>query len=133
MTRGLPILAAERPYARSLCGDAAIYFDPSTAASLDAAIGELRRRLSMGWTPDYAERLALIPHDWDEVARRIIALFDENHPYSLPESSHAMKQLVAFDLHGTLAESKQPLPHGKGDGLANLPTAAHAAGISGGA
>ena len=80
MTLGLPILAAERPYARSLCGDAAIYFDPSAAASLHAAIGELRRRLSMGWTPDYAERLALIPHDWDEVARRMIALFDENHP-----------------------------------------------------
>src|SRR3546814_10840461 len=80
MTLGRPIRAAERPYARSLGGDATIYFDPSTAASLDAAIGELRRRLSMGWTPDYAERLALIPHDWDEVARRIIALFDENHP-----------------------------------------------------
>lgn len=80
MTLGLPILAAERPYARSLCGDAAIYFDPSTAASLDAAIGELRRRLSAGWGPDYAERLALIPHDWDEVARRMVALFDENCP-----------------------------------------------------
>jgi len=78
MMLGLPILVAERPYARSLCGDAAIYFDPSSAASLDGAIGELRRRLSAGWAPDYAERLAIIPRDWDDVARQMVALFDEN-------------------------------------------------------
>lgn len=75
MTLRLPILAADRPYARSLCGDAAIYFDPLSAVSLNDAITELGRRLMAGWTPDYAARLASIPRDWDEVARQMIALF----------------------------------------------------------
>jgi len=43
-----------------------------------------------------------------------------------------MKQLVAFDLDGTLAESKQPLADGMGDALTNLLTVAHVAVISGG-
>lgn len=76
MTIGLPILAADRPYARSLCGDTAIYFDPTDGGALDEAITDLQRRLSAGWQPDYAACLALIPRDWNEVAERMIALFD---------------------------------------------------------
>ncbi len=77
MTIDLPILAADRPYARSLCGDTAIYFDPLDEGALDMAIQELLRRISSGWRPDYAARLALIPRDWNEVARRMIATFDD--------------------------------------------------------
>ncbi len=76
MTIGLPVLAADRLYARSLCGDTAIYFDPMSGGALDEAIAELQRRLSLGWQPDYTARLALIPRDWNEVAERMIALFD---------------------------------------------------------
>jgi phosphomannomutase len=43
-----------------------------------------------------------------------------------------MKQLVAFDLDGTLAESKQPLKDDMGEALANLLGVAHVAVISGG-
>ena len=43
-----------------------------------------------------------------------------------------MKQLVAFDLDGTLAESKQPLQEPMGDALADLLGVAHVAVISGG-
>jgi phosphomannomutase len=43
-----------------------------------------------------------------------------------------MKQLVAFDLDGTLAESKQPLGEPMGEALAALLTVAHVAVISGG-
>ncbi|MEG8219514.1 HAD-IIB family hydrolase [Sphingomonas sp. HH69] len=43
-----------------------------------------------------------------------------------------MKQLVAFDLDGTLAESKQPLDASMGDALADLLGVAHVAVISGG-
>lgn len=85
MTLRLPILAADRPYARSLCGDAAIYFDPSSAVSLNGAITELRQRLMGGWTPDYAAGLASIPCDWDEVARQMVALFG-NGPLRRPRS-----------------------------------------------
>ena len=43
-----------------------------------------------------------------------------------------MKQLVAFDLDGTLAESKQPLDGAMGEALADLLNVAHVAVISGG-
>jgi len=42
-----------------------------------------------------------------------------------------MKDLVAFDLDGTLAESKQPLQEPMGEALANLLDVAHVAVISG--
>lgn len=43
-----------------------------------------------------------------------------------------MKQLVAFDLDGTLAESKQPLQNDMGQALADLLDVCHVAVISGG-
>lgn len=43
-----------------------------------------------------------------------------------------MKQLIAFDLDGTLAESKQPLGSEMGDAIAGLLGVAHVAIISGG-
>ena len=43
-----------------------------------------------------------------------------------------MKQLVAFDLDGTLAESKQPLREDMGEAIADLLGVAHVAVISGG-
>ncbi|KAI1748517.1 HAD-superhydrolase, subIIB family protein [Xylaria castorea] len=43
-----------------------------------------------------------------------------------------MISLVAFDLDGTLAESKQPLKESMGEALANLLSVAHVAVISGG-
>ncbi|MCE7797538.1 HAD-IIB family hydrolase [Sphingobium sufflavum] len=43
-----------------------------------------------------------------------------------------MKQLIAFDLDGTLAESKQALKPDMGQALADLLTVAHVAVISGG-
>ena len=43
-----------------------------------------------------------------------------------------MKDLVAFDLDGTLAESKQPLQEPMGEALATLLDVAHVAVISGG-
>lgn len=43
-----------------------------------------------------------------------------------------MKELIAFDLDGTLAESKQPLGQAMGEALADLLAVAHVAVISGG-
>lgn len=76
MYLGLPIVAADRPYAHVLCGEGAIYFDPASEASLAVAIDELAARLSSGWQPDWSARLANMPRDWDEVAARMLALFD---------------------------------------------------------
>ena len=45
MTLGTPVLAADRPYARDLCGDAAVYFDPNQPAALAATAIELLQNL----------------------------------------------------------------------------------------
>jgi hypothetical protein len=41
MTMGTPIVAADRPYARESCGDAAVYFNPHLPAASAVAIGDL--------------------------------------------------------------------------------------------
>tara|TARA_R100000049_G_C1955462_1_gene109149 strand:- start:416 stop:1069 length:654 start_codon:yes stop_codon:yes gene_type:complete len=71
---GLPILCADRPYARELCGSDAIYFNPMDPASAEAAVGELHLRLTSGWLPDWSERLARIPRSWDNVAERLASV-----------------------------------------------------------
>jgi glycosyltransferase involved in cell wall biosynthesis len=71
---GLPIVCPELPYARTLCGDEAIYFDPASAASLQAAVVELHRKLRSGWWPDWSEQLRPIPGDWASVARAMLGI-----------------------------------------------------------
>jgi Glycosyl transferases group 1 len=75
MFLGLPILCSDRPYARSLCGDQAIYFDPKSVQSLQRAVNELSDRLKAGWRPDWRNALMAIPRTWDEVAVRFAELF----------------------------------------------------------
>ncbi len=71
---GLPIVAADRPFARVLCGDGAIYFDPLSARSLEAALHELCKRINAGWWPDWTSQLNHLPHSWREVADRILSI-----------------------------------------------------------
>ena len=40
MSAGLPVLAADLPYAREVCGDYASYFNPRDVDSIEKAIGE---------------------------------------------------------------------------------------------
>jgi len=68
MWLGLPIICPDLPYARTLCGGQAIYFDPHNVISMHDAIMELEKRRTSGWWPDWKEQLAMIPKDWDEVA-----------------------------------------------------------------
>lgn len=69
MTLGLPIVAADLPYARMLCKDQAIYFDPNNTDTLKDALIELRQRLLNGWQPDWSQSLQNIPSSWDSVAQ----------------------------------------------------------------
>ena len=73
----LPIVVSDLPFARTLCGDDAFYFDPRDPQSLDAAIAELNRRLDAGWWPDYRERRKQFPATWHEVAQQMVACFDD--------------------------------------------------------
>jgi glycosyltransferase involved in cell wall biosynthesis len=56
MALGTPILAANRPYARSICGDAASYFDPLSPADFCRAVSALL------WNPRLRTELAARGH-----------------------------------------------------------------------
>jgi len=69
---GLPIVAPHLPYAHSLCGDEAIYFDVGCVDSLQEAIVKLRHRLASGWWPDWSTRRTAILDNWPAVARAFL-------------------------------------------------------------
>jgi glycosyltransferase involved in cell wall biosynthesis len=69
---GLPIVCPDLPYARALCSDGAIYFNPYAIDSLRIAIEVLHARLKAGWWPDWATQLSKIPKDWDVVADAMV-------------------------------------------------------------
>lgn len=71
---GLPIVCPDLPYARVLCGDEAIYFDPDSGDSLKAAIGLLNSRLEEGWWPNWDEKMKGIPKDWETVAEQMLQI-----------------------------------------------------------
>lgn len=71
---GIPVVCPDRPYARVLCGDGAIYFDPTSLDALKAAIEELHRRLSAGWWPDWRQQLVNLPTSWHQVADAMLRL-----------------------------------------------------------
>jgi hypothetical protein len=72
MYMGLPIVCPDRPYARELCANGAIYFDPESVDSLHRAVETLKSRLAEGWWPDWSKQLASIPKDWETVASALI-------------------------------------------------------------
>jgi hypothetical protein len=71
---GLPIICPDLPYARTLCGDQAIYFDPEDVMSLHVAIEELNKRRNSGWWPDWSISLQKIPRDWQAVSAAMLHL-----------------------------------------------------------
>lgn len=71
---GLPIICPDLAYARVLCGDQAIYFNPDQIDSLHAAIIELSKRLKSGWWPNWSQALSKIPKDWEEVANAMLGV-----------------------------------------------------------
>lgn len=71
MSLGLPILAADRPYARWLCEDNALYFDPHSPQSAWQAISRLQEKLGTNWKPDYTKALSKLPSSWSALAQNI--------------------------------------------------------------
>lgn len=71
---GLPIVCPDLPYAHTLCGSEAIYFDADCPASLQSALVLLSNKLDAGWWPNWSERMAKIPRNWEEVAREILKI-----------------------------------------------------------
>jgi len=71
---GLPIICPDLPYARVLCGEQAIYFNPDDVNSLHLAVLDLMTRLDSGWWPEWSENLKAIPRSWEEVAAAMLSL-----------------------------------------------------------
>ncbi len=71
---GLPIICPDLPYARALCGNQAIYFNPEDVNSLHVAVVDLSKRLDSGWWPEWSENLKAIPQNWKEVAAAMLNL-----------------------------------------------------------
>lgn len=69
---GLPIICPDLPYARELCGDQAIYFNPTEIDSLKKAIFELRSRKNAGVIPNWSKQLAKIPTAWEDDANAML-------------------------------------------------------------
>tara|TARA_B110000908_G_scaffold80909_1_gene96962 strand:- start:14426 stop:15556 length:1131 start_codon:yes stop_codon:yes gene_type:complete len=69
---GLPIICPNLPYAKILCGDQAIYFDPLSAKSLNEAIGRLKVKLDSGWWPNWSTQMSKIPDTWEKTAKDFI-------------------------------------------------------------
>jgi hypothetical protein len=68
---GLPIVCADLPYARVICGNKAIYFDPYRPESLKVALLDLQDRLRRGWWPNWTEQLRTVPTQWEKVAAEV--------------------------------------------------------------
>jgi glycosyltransferase involved in cell wall biosynthesis len=86
MVFGAPIVCADLPYARWLCGDEAIYFDPRSPKGAWAGLEQLQARLRAGWTPNWQSALLKISPDWSLVAERLIGLAS---PVPIPRSTRA--------------------------------------------
>lgn len=72
MYLGLPVICPDLPYAKTLCGEQGIYFDPDSVQSLRAAVTQLKKLLSNNWKPDWSEQLKGIPETWEDVASTIL-------------------------------------------------------------
>jgi glycosyltransferase involved in cell wall biosynthesis len=69
---GLPIICPDLPYARTLCGEQAIYFDQDNISSLHEAVVELKNRRDSGWWPNWSANIEKILPDWNKVADAMI-------------------------------------------------------------
>ncbi|WP_342071788.1 glycosyltransferase [Yoonia algicola] len=69
---GKPIVCPDLPYAHTICGDGAIYFDPDSFASFARAIEVLDTTVPRGATQDWSEQRKKFPNTWREVAQRFV-------------------------------------------------------------
>lgn len=76
MVLGLPVVCSDLPFARWLCEDQAIYFDPQDPVDAWRAIGQLIERRRNGWRPDWRQPLVKLPESWDGVARAFLDLLE---------------------------------------------------------
>jgi glycosyltransferase involved in cell wall biosynthesis len=81
---GLPIVCPDLPYARDLCGEQALYFDPHSVSSLLHALVTLKTQLAANWWPNWSGQLHSIPTAWTSVAAQMLHIASGGLPNGLP-------------------------------------------------
>jgi glycosyltransferase involved in cell wall biosynthesis len=78
MSSGLPVIAADTPVNREICGDAALYFEPFSVAELTNCIRQLdqdeKLRLSL---PEIGRQRALEKFGWDDHVDRLVETMEK--------------------------------------------------------
>jgi glycosyltransferase involved in cell wall biosynthesis len=98
MNHGLPILTSDRDFARHLCGNAALYFDPLDAASVAKRMAEVMTNAELRETliTNGHQIVSSLP-DWGEVAARFIAVLEQSaetarlpHKHTITDSQSSL-------------------------------------------
>lgn len=76
MALGIPVVCSDLPFARWLCEDQGIYFDPQDPQGAWRAIEVLIERRRQGWRPDWSGPLSKLPESWDDVAGAFLRLLN---------------------------------------------------------
>jgi glycosyltransferase involved in cell wall biosynthesis len=116
----LPILTSDRDFARHICQDAALYFDPLDADSVARSMarimedGELRARLVQN-----GKRLISRSPTWDEIAAQFVKVLEDaaasprvppsRKALALTERASRVAQSFVFELCGSSVR-KSPRP-----------------------
>lgn len=99
MRFGLPILTSDRDFARSVCGGAALYFDPRDAASVAQSMARLmedaplRARLAA----EGSRRIRKFP-GWSELARRFVEVLERVAQEPEAPEPDAVPQSAVFEM-----------------------------------
>ena len=77
MAGGLPLIMADTRVFREVTGDAALYFEPGTPASLARAVEQLRADPPLASALAERGRGRVAGLSWPDIARRTVAVFDD--------------------------------------------------------
>ena len=91
---GTPVLTSDLDFAREICGDAALFFDPTNTASICSAILTLQRdpQLAAQLRVKGQERLAQMEASWDQIAANLL---DRLIPMAADECTPAPRPVQA--------------------------------------
>jgi glycosyltransferase involved in cell wall biosynthesis len=76
---GTPILTSDRDFAREVCGEAALYFDPDSPSSIRDAILKLKNDPALGeqMVQVGGQRVARQSPTWDQIAENLLVRLGE--------------------------------------------------------
>jgi hypothetical protein len=72
------IVCADLPYARWMCEENAIYFNPKSPSSAIIAINEAIIKFNSGYKPNWSQALSKIPDNWDDYLYNFLNLNNKN-------------------------------------------------------